>query len=535
MSGWSRKFSGALVCAGLALAFGGLPERTAAADSGILRLSQRNEPADLDPATATLPDEFFIIRALAEGLVVPATDGGAPQPAAAETWEISPDRLTYAFRLRDGARWSNGEPVTADDFVASYRRVLNPATAAPKADLFFAVKNARAYTAGQITDFSAVGFRAEDARTLVVTLERPTPNFLLYAASGPWIPVNPRVVEKFGRTWTRPENHVGNGAFSLVDWRPHQHIAVKKNPAFPAGAGAKVGEIRFVALDNGDAEERAYRAGQIDVTMSVPVSKLDTYARERPDELHRAPLAETHYLTFNTQRAPLNDVRVRRALALSIDRARIVERVLRGGQQPAGWLVPPSLRQNPREKDLSPGLALRFDPAEARRLLAEAGFAGGQKFPRLELTSWARPAVLEAVQAMWKQELGIEVGIVMREAKVHVDSLRTGGYAIGFITQIPDVADPAAVLGDFTTAAPGNYPHWSDPAFDSQLNEFVAATDPSRRAILLTALERRLIAACPATPLYFNAKNWLMSPRVQGWEEDALWTRNYRNVSLGEK
>lgn len=499
----------------------------------MLRLSQRNEPADLDPATATLPDEFFIIRALGEGLMVPGPEGTAPVAAVAESWEMSPDGLTYTFHLRPNARWSNGDPLTADDFIASFRRVLTPATAAPKADLFFAVKNAQAYATGKIADFSLVGFHAKNPRTLSITLERPTPNFLRYAATGPWIPTPARLVEQRGRAWTRPENHVGNGAFILVEWRPHQRIVVRQNPRYRAPDAKRVGEIQFIVFDNGDAEERAYRAGQIDVTMSVPVNKLDPYARDRPAELHRAPLAETHYLSFNTQRPPLNDARVRRALALAIDRAKIVEHVLRGGQRPAERLVPPELRGESSSAD--PAWVLHFDPREARSLLAAAGFPEGKNFPRLELSSWARPAVLEAVQAMWKQELGIDVAIAMHEAKVHVDALQQGNYAIGFITQIPDLADSANVLNDFITEAPGNYPHCSDRNFDDLLAAAAGTRDAKRRQALLVDAERRLIEAGAIAPLYFNTKNWLMSPRVQGWQEDAFWTRDYRNVRLEEK
>lgn len=531
MSGSSRRVFavvGAMLLAGLPAAFPAdrLPS--------VLRLSQRNEPAVLDPAIATLPDEFFIIRALSEGLVIPATAGGTPLPAAAETWEISPDGLVYTFHLRRSARWSNREPVTAEDFVASYRRLLTPATAAPKADLFFAVKNARAYATGQIADFSTVGFRAADAHTLIVTLEQPNPRFLLYVASGPWIPVNPRVVEKFGRTWTRPENQVGNGPFVLTEWRSNQRILVRRNPVYRGPDPRRVEEIQFIAFDNSDAEERAYRAGQIEVTMAVPVAKLDSYARERPAELHRTALAETHYLAFNTQRAPLDDPRVRRALALAIDRAKITALVLRGGQQPAGRLLPPPLREDAGLSAATVPGELGLDVPEARRLLAAAGFAGGKNFPRLELSSWARGAVLEAVQEMWRRELGLEVAIALREARVHADNLRTGNFDIGFITQIPDVADAAAVLADFTTAAPGNYPHWSDPAFDRLLAEAASARAETPRRAALRAAEQRLVESAAIAPLYFNAKNWLMPPRVREWREDALWTRDYSAVHLAD-
>lgn len=525
---------GVILC-GLLASHSGCRRHEAAAlkpPAQILRLSHRNEPADLDPALVTLPDEFFIIRALSEGLVLPAP-GGGQQPAAATRWEISPDGLVYTFHLRPAAQWSNGEPVTAVDFVESYRRVLTPATAAPKASLFFAVKNARAFLAGQIADFSAVGLRAVDPRTLVVTLERPTPDFLAYVASGPWIPVNPRVVARHGRKWTSPDHFVGNGPFNLAEWRPHQRIIVRKNPLYAEAARVRLAEIDFIAFDNSDAEERAYRAGQLDLTMAVPNAKLETYARERPAELHHAPIAETRYLTFNTRHAPLDDSRVCRALALALDRTRIVERVLLGGQEPAFRLVPLFLRA---AADREPRLngQLGEDPAEARRLLAAAGFPAGRGFPRLELTSWYQTPVLEAVQAMWKKELGVHVSIAIRDAKVHVAALREGNYDIGFITAIPDAADALNILGEFTTDASGNYPHWSDPGYDALLAEAGRTASPGQRAARARAAEARIIEACPVAPLYFNARNWLMSPRVRGWQEDALWTRFYRDVCLQE-
>ena len=509
---------------------GGCGRSPVADERNVLRISQRNEPADLDPARASLPDEFFIIRALSEGLLLPAPDGGPPLPAAAESWTVSADGRVYVFRLRAGLLWSDGEPLTAADFVASWRRTLLPATAAPKASLFFAVKNARAFATGALRDFSAVGLRAPDARTVAITLERPVPRFPYYVASGPWIPVNPRTVARFGRSWTRPGNFVGNGPFLLASWAPHQRIAVRKNPRYRDAPRVLLDGIAFLAFDYGDTEERAYRAGQVDVTMAVPFAKLATYREQRPAELHHAPLAETRYLAFNTARPPLDDPRVRQALALVLDRRKIVDRVLRGGQQPADRFLPPSLR--PPGSAAGRDVRVREDATAARLLLADAGFREGRGFPVLELSGWAETPVLEAVQEMWRRELGIETTIAVREARVHLAALRAGRYDIAFATEIPDVADPAAVLGDFAGAAPDNYPHWSDPAYDALLAAAAAAADPERRAALLQEAEARLVDAAPVTPLYFNAQNWLMSPRVAGWREDALWTRYYRDVSL---
>jgi oligopeptide transport system substrate-binding protein len=512
----------------------------------VLRLSQRNEPADLDPALASLPDDFFVIRALSEGLVVP-TGAGAPQPALAESWEVSPDQLTWTFHLRPNASWSNGDPVTADDLLASYRRVLTPATAAPKADLFFVVKYARAYATGQLTDFSAVGFLAPDPHTLLVTLERPTPQFLAYAASGPWIPVNPRVVNRLGRLWTRPENFVGNGPFVLAEWRPQQRIVVRKNPLYYGASEIRLDEIQFIHFDDTDTEDRAFRSGQIDATMTVPYSKLDAYIIERPTELRHAPLAETRYLAFNVRRPPLDDLRVRQALSLALDRARLVKDVLRGRQEPAYRLLPPGLRPpGDMASDLSddalagtsvaPSSAATVTSAQgkARELLAAAGYPGGRGFPRLELSGWGAGAkpVLEAVQEMWKKELGIAVVLTIREARVHVAALRAGRYDVGYVPLIPDIDDPLAALERFTSQGTENYPHWADAAYDQLVDDALNAPTAEQQATALRAAETRLLDQVPLAPLYFNAKTWLMRPAVQGWEEDALWTRSYLHVYL---
>jgi len=517
-----------------ALALTGCGRKEPASTAGlpqILRVSQRNEPGDLDPARITLPDEFGILRALLEGLLLPGEHGGEPRPGAAARYAVSADGLIYTFHLRPDARWSDGAPVVATHFVEAYRRLLTPATAAPKAGVFYPVKNARAFVSGTLTDFAAVGIKAAGAHALVVTLEQPTPRFPHYVASGPWLPVRTDVVEKHGRHWTRPEHFVGNGPFMLAEWRPDQRIVAKKNPQWHGAAGVRLAELHFVRFDSGDSEDRAYRAGQIDVTMAVPASKVEVYARERPAELHRQPMIETRYLAFNCTRPALRDARVRRALALAIDRTAIVERVLRGGQPVASTFVPAALTGGKG----ATADAFRFDPAEARRLLAAAGFPDGRDFPRFEVTAWStsQVPVLEAIQAGWKKELGIDVALATREARVHLSALATGDYDVGFVTAIPDVADTAQVLGDLVGGAPENYPQWRDPDFDAAFARALTLADPAARETALLDAESLLLARAPLAPIYFNAKIWLMSPRVRGWQEDGLWSRCYDRIHLG--
>ncbi len=503
----------------------------APADS-VLRISQRNEPGNLDPQLATLPDEFFVIRALSEGLLTPSPDGGPPQPAVAEQWRISADGRTYTFQLRSAARWSNGDPVTPDDFVYSIRRVLAPALAAPKVGLFFPLKNARAFYRGQERNFSSVGVRALSQGRLELTLEEPMADFLALVASGPWIPVHRATVEKFGRMdergtgWTRPRQFIGNGPFTLTAWRPNQEIVVQRNPTYHAAADVRLPEIRFLAFDNGDSEERAFRAGQLDVTMAVPFSKLATYRSTQPAVLRQVPLYETRYLALNTTRAPLNDPSVRRALGLALQRTILAEKVLQGGQQPAFTFVPPGLG------GYQPDRRIAEDADEARRLLREAGFPDGRGFPKLTLATWVNSPVLEAIQQMWRQELGIEIQLVQREASTHLADLVAGDYALALVTAIPDYDSAADLLTDFTTGQAGNYPHWSSAEFDQLVAAAGRSESAARRTIGYQRAEKVLLDEMPLIPLYFNTQNYLLRPKVKNWQTDRLWTRFYSRLSV---
>ncbi|MBA4135688.1 MAG: peptide ABC transporter substrate-binding protein [Opitutus sp.] len=525
-----------VVIAALAFSFGALLFLPACGKKGpqpedaLLRLSQRNEPATLDPHLATLPDEFFILRALSEGLTTPNFIEGPPLPGVAETWSASPDGRRHTFKLRRDAAWSNGEPVTARDFIFSFQRALTPAIAAPKAQLFFIVKNAARFYRGELNDFAQVGFSAPDDHTLIVELEEPAASLPALAASGAWLPVHRATLEKFGGattrdgTWTRPGNFVGNGPFVLTEWRPNQHLTAIPNPHYHTASRIGVGALRFQIYDSGDTEERAFRGGQVDVTLSVPSSKLENYAHPM---LRRQPLHETRFLALNATRPPLNDQRVRQALSLALDRTALVTSVLRGGQQPALNFVPPGLGGYTGEP------RLREDAAEARRLLAAAGFPEGKGFPRLELSAWAiNPITLEAIQQMWRRELGIETSIVQREGKVHMAAVLSGDFAIAFLPAIPDFDDASALFNDWLTGATGNFSRWSNAQFDQLVREAGRTTDTPRRNELYRAAEEILLAELPVVPLYFNSQDYLVAPRVRGWRQDALWNRFYLDVTL---
>lgn len=527
------RLNAALLLVALCALAAGCSREAPAPTEQLLRLSQRNEPATLDPHLATLPDEFFLIRTLTEGLVVPNPDSGPPLPGVAERWQTSADGLTWTFHLRADARWSNGDPVTAADFVYSFRRALTPALGAPKAPLFFVLKNAAAFYRGQLADAAQIGVAAPDARTLVLTLEQPASHLLALAASGPWLPVHPPSVEKAGgaaarhAAWTEPGRYVGNGAFVLTEWRKGQHLLVTRNPRYHAADRIKLTGVRHQVYDSGDTEERAFRAAQVDITMAVPFTKLEHYT---PPVLRRQPLHETRYFALNTTRPPLNDVRVRRALALTLDRDALVRHVLRGAQRPALSFVPPGLGGYTGTAQLRP------DATAARALLAEAGFPDGKNFPKLEVAAWnVNPAILEALQQMWRRELGIETAIVQREGKVHMAAVIAGDFTIALMPAIPDYDDAAALFDELTTGATGNFGRWSNARYDDLAQQARRETDATRRTELYRAAEEVLLAELPVVPLYFNAQDYLVAPRVSGWRQDALWNRFYPDVTLSHE
>ncbi|HEY4300502.1 MAG TPA: peptide ABC transporter substrate-binding protein [Candidatus Didemnitutus sp.] len=458
-------------------------------------------------------------------------------PAAALAWEADPSGLKWTFHLDPGAHWCNGDPVTARDFVATIRRALDPALAAPKAGLFLDLRNAAAFYHGTIHDPSQIGAIARDQFTLELALAHPTPHLLALAASGPWIPIHWTTVEKFGDTresaWTRPGNYVGNGPFVLAEWKPHELIRVTRNPHYHAATHVLVDEIDFLKFDDENTEERAYRAGQVDVTMTIPVTKRAGY---HEPERHVQPLAETRYLAVNVTRAPLSDVRVRRALSLGIDRQQLVDAVLQGGQSPADTFLPPGLAgvEAVPDPDLAgePAARRARDLAEARHLLADAGFPEGRGLRKLEISTWVDNPVIEAIQQMWRRDLGVETAISVREARVHAAALRSGDFDLGFAPAIPDYNDASALLSELERGASGNYPHWGNARFGGIVAEAAATADPRARADQFREAGQILRAEQPVIPLYFNTQIYLVSPRVSGWKSDRLWTRTYLDVSL---
>lgn len=506
-----------------------------AASAGILHFGNGTDPQDLDPHIVTGVPENKVVNALFEGLVAEGPAGNDTIPAVAERWEISDDERVYTFFLRTGARWSNGDPVTAHDFVRSYQRMLTPALAAEYAYKLHAVVGAGEFNRGELADFSQTGFKAVDDHTLRITLKHRVPYLLHAMKHYSWFPVHIPTVEKAGglerrgTAWTRPENLVGNGPFVLQSWRPRQKLVVVKSPTYWDRATVKLEEIHFYPTENIEAEERMFRSGQLHKTNELPVSKIDVYKRDFPESYREDPYYGVYYYRLNTTRPPLDDARVRRALALAVDRRAVVENITRAGQVGAYNFCPPSDAFTSRAR-------LEGDLDEARRLLAGAGFPGGQGFPQFQLlfnTSENHRAIAEAIQQMWRRELGITITLNNQEWKVYLDAQDTLNYDISRAGWIGDYPDPATFMDMWVTGGGNNDTGWSHPEYDRLLAASQQTGNDAERFEIYQRMEELLVRELPIIPIYFYTRPYALDPRVR-WVPNILDNRNWKFVEIAE-
>jgi len=534
---WSGALPLCLVCLGLLAT--GCGRRETAVQAGIrdqvLHLGNGSEPRDLDPHLVVSYNDFNIVVALFEGLTGIDEATSRPVPAVAERWETSADGLVWRFRIRSGARWSNGDALTARDFVFGIHRALSPRLASEYAYVLFPIRNARAFNSGQLADFEQVGVRAPDNQTLELTLVQPTPYLAAAATLPAWFPVHRASIEKLGPfddravPWTRPENMVCNGPFLLREWSPGSRVVVDRNPDYWDARHVRLTRMVFYPIENASTQEAAFRAGQLHLTSDVPLSKIAVYRRNHSAILRIDPFMDTAFLRFNTGRKPFTDPRVRQALARAFDRAALVRDVTLGGQQPAHCLTPPGI----------PGYTARAaipdDFTDARRLLANAGYPGGRGFPRVEIqfaTVELNQRLLEAVQQMWKRELGIEVGLANKEQRVWLNDERLKNYDLSFAHWFGDYVDPGTYLELFTSDSGNNSTGWSNREYDRLVAAAGSAMDPARRIELYQQAEALLLDEAPIAPIFFGTRVFLCHPAVRNWRPALLGSHQYKDVYL---
>jgi len=477
-------------------------------------LNNGTEPQSLDPALITGVPEGRIAMALFEGLTVNDAETAMPVPGLAERWEISKDLRTYTFHLRD-TTWSDGTPITAQDVVDAWLRVLAPDTASGYAYLLTeSIVGADAYNKGK-GSASAVAIRALDRRTFQVTFVGPLPYALAMLTHSAFVVTPTFAVRKFGPgQWTRPAHFVGNGPYVLKAWKPQNKVVVVRNPRYWDARHVGLDSITFLAIEDSNVAYDKYLAGEVDYlpSDSVPTARIDEIRLRR--DFHRTPGSTVSYFAFNLARDPFRDARVRKALSMAIDRRQLAEEVLKTGDVPTAGLVP-SMGGFVTAKGNG------FDPDQARRLLAQAGYPGGRGFPRFTViynTGARNKTVCEWLQETWKRTLGIRAELQNLEWNTYLDvRQKSHDFQLVRAGWLADYPDPSNYLDMFRTGGGNNDAQYANPRYDALLDRAATMpTGPDRNRVLEQA-EGLLVTQDQAiTPLLFAMNGYLLDDRRWG-------------------
>lgn len=512
----------------IALAFG----FAAPLQADTLRLAIMGEPASLDPHKISGVWENDVVGDLFEGLVTEAADGSRI-PGVAESWEISDDGTVYTFTLRSDAKWSDGEPVTADDFVFAFQRILTPATAANYAYLLYPIKNAEPVYAGE-ADTDTLGVEALDATTLQVILERSTPYFLEQLSHYTAYPVPRHAVEAHGNQWSRPGNMVSNGAFQLEEWQSQTRITATRNPHFHDADAVALDEVVYFPIEERNTALNRFRAGEIDIAREFPTQQYQWLQDNLPDAVQIAPYLGIYYYVFNARDGHATaDPRVREALSLAVRREVITDQILGTGEIPAYSFVPPNVSHYTAPTLSFAELSQDERLERARELLQEAGY--GPDNP-LELmlrynTSEDHRKVAIAVAAMWKP-LGVEVELYNSEVAVHYADIRQGDFDVARAGWIGDYNDAQNFLSLLESNVSNNYGAYSSPEFDALMREAANTQDIDERADLMAEAEALALENSATLPIYYYVSRNLVSPDLVGWETNIEDIHRSRWVSF---
>lgn len=502
------------------------PEFTVAAgpqSPTTLHRGNGSEPDTMDPHKGEGTSGANICRDLFEGLVATAADGTL-EPGAAESWEISDDRMTYTFNMRRDGRWSNGDPVTAHDFVYGLRRSADPATLSSYSQILAPILNAEAVIAGEKPP-EDLAVEALDEYTLVIRLKGPTPYFLELLTHATTFAVHRQSVEKFGNRFARPGNLVSNGAYKLDDWVVQSHVRLVKNPYYHGADDVRIETVFFYPIENSSVELKRYRAGELDWTDALPHQQLDWVRKNLPDELRIAPYFGSYYFGFNVIRPPFrSQPGLRRALTMVIDRNILTKKVTGAGELPAYTYVPPV----PGYASPVPDWALWTREqrlAEARRLYREAGYGPDNplKFEIRYNTSENHRRISLALAAMWKQALGVQTTLLNEEFKVFLETRKSKAITEVFrAAWIGDYQDPFSFLEIMHSTHGQNDLGYANANYDELIQASMVEPDPHRRIRQLEEAERILLEDQPVIPLFFYVSRRLVKPWVKGWEDSLL-------------
>jgi len=496
-----------------------------AAHAGVtLRIGNGNEPETLDPQRASGVSTLNIIRDLFEGLTSLSPDGKVVA-GAADSWSKSDDGLVWTFHLRDDARWSNGDALTPEDFVAGLRRTVDPATGSGFAGMLGIIVNASAITAGKQPP-EQLGVVAVDARTLQIRLVSPAPflpGLLSHPAS---FPVHRASLKSFGRDFARPGRLISNGAYRLTEWTVQSRVVLDRNPCYWNTAHSAIDTVIYYPTEDLNSELKRYRAGELDVTSAVPTSQTPWIREHLGSELHLATYLGSYFYGFNLTRPPFKDQpKLRRALSMAVDRQIIVDKVLHGLARPAyGW-IPPGIEHYEPQQPLWAKQTRDEQVAAARRLYSEAGYSAAHPL-RVEIrynTQDDNKRIAVVIAAMWKQTLGVDVRLVNEEWKVFLQNRRLKRVTEAFRSSWIGDYDDAGAFAEILRSTHGrNDSGYASASYDALLDKAAGEIDPKQRQADLEAAERLTLEDAPILPIYYYVSKHLVKPEVEGWQDNIL-------------
>jgi oligopeptide transport system substrate-binding protein len=491
-----------------------------------LQIGNGAEPLSLDPHQASGTWENRIIGDMLQGLTTDDPQG-RPIPGMATEWSTSPDGLVWTFKLRD-AKWSDGQPVTADDFVFAWQRIMTTTPPAKYASILYVIKNAEKIYDGRIKDVTQLGVRAIDAKTLEVTLEHPAPYLPGLLTHYTSFPIPKHVVEKVGKDWIKAENFVGNGPYKLQQWKPNDFVHVVRNANYYDNANVCIDQIFFYPTADDNAAERKVRTGDLDINTNFSGSRLEEINKNLPGYARIHGYTGLTYYIFNLRKAPFNDARVRAAISMTADREFVTKEILKAGQQPAYSLVPPGIadyQTGAMSTDFK-GQSMEERLARAKKLLEEAGYGPEKplKFTFSFRNSGDNPRVAPVVQQNWaKIAPWVQVEILGAETQINYEKLRTGDFELGDAGWISDFNDAKNFVYLFQTSTDQlNYGKYSNPEFDKLMEAADVEKDAVKRANMMKQAEGILLKENGFMPMWFLTNRNLVSPRVTGWVDNAV-------------
>lgn len=505
------------------------------AHAATLNIHNGGDPTSLDPQKISGDWENRIDGDIFEGLVTEDPKDN-PIPGQAASWTISPDQKVYTFKLRDGIKWSDGQPVTAEDFVFAFQRLMDPKTAAQYAYLQYTIKNAEKINKGEIKDPTQLGVKAIDDKTLEITLENPTPYFLNALMHYTAYPLPKHVVEAKGDAWVKIENIVTNGPYKPVEWVPGSHVSNVKNDQYYDAKDVKIDKVNFYTLEDQAAALKRYRAGEFDILTSFPADQYDWIQKNLPGQAHVVPFLGTYYYVLNATKPPFNDKRVRQALSMAVNREVIGPKILGTGELPMYSWVPPGTANYGEPAYVSwKDEPYKQKVEEAKKLLKDAGF--GPDHPlKAQLrynTNDNHKRIAVAIAAMWKP-LGVDIELYNTETKVHYDEMQRGEVQIGRAGWLADYNDPINFLNLLSTGVEMNYGRWSNPEYDALIKQGNEEIDLKKRAEIYKKAEQLALDDSAAIPIYYYVSQNIVAPKVEGFVDNIQDIHRTRWLSIKE-